>query len=180
MSSGFRHGLSSPILHQCQSLFACLRHVPGASMYMGRVLIKFWQFCAPHVRRCDGNPTVGISLAYGQENLYGYFNWRYKYPFEPICLFTFTLKSSCTHILNLVKSSAKLTSPFQHKKPVRGAFPHFCKFSPLSNSYFLYSKFLFLSFLSFLRLSLSFLAVLRDGQIYKVGRVGRGDGEIHH
>ena len=30
----------------------------------GRVLIKFWQLCAPHFRRCDGNPTVGTSLAF--------------------------------------------------------------------------------------------------------------------
>ena len=36
MSSGFRHGLSSPILHQYQNLFACLRHVPGASTYGAR------------------------------------------------------------------------------------------------------------------------------------------------
>ena len=43
------------------------------------------------------------------------FIWRYKYPFEPICLFTFTLKRSCTHILSLVKSSAKLTSLFSIK-----------------------------------------------------------------
>ena len=28
------------------------------------VLIKFWRLCAPHVRRCDGNPMVGISLAF--------------------------------------------------------------------------------------------------------------------
>ena len=32
--------------------------------YTGRVLIKFWWLCAPYVRRCDGNPTVGISLAF--------------------------------------------------------------------------------------------------------------------
>ena len=29
-----------------------------------RVLIKFWRLCAPHVRWCDGNPTVGISLGF--------------------------------------------------------------------------------------------------------------------
>ena len=38
------------------------------------------------------------------------FNWRYKYPFELIRLFTFALKSSCAHILSLVKFPAKLTS----------------------------------------------------------------------
>ena len=35
-----------------------------ALRYMGRVLIKFWQLCAPYVRRCDDNPTVGTSLAF--------------------------------------------------------------------------------------------------------------------
>ena len=38
------------------------------------------------------------------------FNGRYKYPFELICLFTFALKSSCAHILGLVKLLAKLKS----------------------------------------------------------------------
>ena len=32
--------------------------------YTGRVFIKFWQLCAPHVGRRDGNPTVGISLVF--------------------------------------------------------------------------------------------------------------------
>ena len=32
--------------------------------YTERILIKFWQLCAPHVRRCDSNPTVGTSLAF--------------------------------------------------------------------------------------------------------------------
>ena len=32
-----------------------------------------------------------------------------------MCLFTFTLKSSCAHNLNLVKCSAKLTSLFSIK-----------------------------------------------------------------
>ena len=36
MSSDLCHGLSSPILRQCQSLFACLRHIPGASVYGAR------------------------------------------------------------------------------------------------------------------------------------------------
>ena len=35
-----------------------------ALRYTKRVLIKFWQPCAPHVRRCDSNPTVGTSLAF--------------------------------------------------------------------------------------------------------------------
>ena len=35
-----------------------------ALWYTRRVLIKFWQFCAPHVRQCDGNPTVGISSGF--------------------------------------------------------------------------------------------------------------------
>ena len=99
-----------------------------ALRYTKRVLIKFWQPCAPHVRRCDSNPTVGTSLAFmGRKthmfiliwgintHLNGYFNLRYKYPFKPICLFTFTLKSSCTHILSPVKSSSKLTSLFSIK-----------------------------------------------------------------
>ena len=38
------------------------------------------------------------------------FNGRYKYPFELIRLFTFALKSSCAHILSLVKLPAKLKS----------------------------------------------------------------------
>ena len=35
-----------------------------ALRYMGCVLIKLWRLCAPYIRRCDGNPTVGISLAF--------------------------------------------------------------------------------------------------------------------
>ena len=35
-----------------------------ALRYMGHVLIKFWRLCAPYVRRCNGNLTVGISLAF--------------------------------------------------------------------------------------------------------------------
>ena len=88
MSSGPCHGLSSPILIQCQSLFACLRHVSNGGDF---------------------------SSLYGRENPCGYFNWGYKYPFEPICLFTFTSKSSCAHTLNLVKCSAKLTPSFNIK-----------------------------------------------------------------
>ena len=38
------------------------------------------------------------------------FNWRYKYPFEPIRLFTFAFKSSCAHILSSIKSPTKLKS----------------------------------------------------------------------
>ena len=38
------------------------------------------------------------------------FNGRYKYPFELIYLFTFALKSSCTHILSSVKLPVKLKS----------------------------------------------------------------------
>ena len=30
--------------------------------YTERALIKFWRLCAPHIQRCDGNLTVGISL----------------------------------------------------------------------------------------------------------------------
>ena len=84
-----------------------------ALRYAECVLIKFWQLYAPHVKRCDGNPTVGVSLAFmGGKTRAIYFNGRYKYPFEPICLFTLTLKSSCAHTLNPVESSAKLTSLF--------------------------------------------------------------------
>ena len=35
-----------------------------ALQYAECVLIKFWQLCAPHIRRRDGNLTVGISLAF--------------------------------------------------------------------------------------------------------------------
>ena len=36
VSSGLYHGLSSLVLHRCQSLFICLRHIPGASVYGAR------------------------------------------------------------------------------------------------------------------------------------------------
>ena len=92
-----------------QSTFLVLR-------YTERALIKFWRLYAPQVRWCNGNPTVGTSLAFmGGKTCTVIFNWRYKYPFEPICLFTFTLKSSYAHILSLVKSLAKLTSLFRTK-----------------------------------------------------------------
>ena len=42
-------------------------HLPKARFWRfgpGRVLIKFWPLYAPHVRWWDGNPTVGISLAF--------------------------------------------------------------------------------------------------------------------
>ena len=32
--------------------------------YPERVFIKFWWLRVPHVGRCDGNPTVGIPLAF--------------------------------------------------------------------------------------------------------------------
>ena len=35
-----------------------------ALQYTECVFIKFWRLYAPHVRRCDGNPTVGTSLAF--------------------------------------------------------------------------------------------------------------------
>ena len=84
-----------------------------ALRYTERALIKFWRLCAPYVRRCDGNSSVGTSLAFmGGKTRTVIFNLRYKYPFEPICLFTFTLKSSCAYILSPIKSSTKLTSLF--------------------------------------------------------------------
>ena len=87
-----------------------------ALWYAECILIKFWRLCAPHVRWCDGNPTVGVSLAFmGGKTSAVYFNGRYKYPFEPICLFTFTLKSFCAHTLKPVKYSTKLTSLFSIK-----------------------------------------------------------------
>ena len=84
--------------------------------YAECILIKVWWLYAPHVRWCDGNPTVGVSLVFmGGKTRAVHFNGRYKYPFEPICLFTFTLKSSCAHTLNPVKYSTKLTSLFNIK-----------------------------------------------------------------
>ena len=77
-------------------------------------------------------------------------------------LFTFTLKSSYAHILSPVKLLAKLTSLFNIKSLSKELFLIYISFL-LSHSYFLSSKFLFLSFLSFLRPSLSFLVVPRDG-----------------
>ena len=131
--------------------------------YTEHALIKFWRLCAPHVKWCDSNPTVGTSLAFmGGKTRTVIFNRRYKYPFEQIYLFTFKLKSSCAHILSPVKSSAKLTSLFSIKSLSEELFLTSVSFL-LSNSYFLSSKFLFLSFLSFFRPSLSLLAVSRDG-----------------
>ena len=42
-------------------------HLPKARFWRfgpARVLIKFWPLYAPHVRWCDGNPMVEISLAF--------------------------------------------------------------------------------------------------------------------
>ena len=36
MSLGSRHGLSSPVLRECQGLFACPRHAPSISVYKAR------------------------------------------------------------------------------------------------------------------------------------------------
>ena len=39
--------------------------VQGTALrYTECILIKCWRLCAPHIRRCDGNPTVGTSLAF--------------------------------------------------------------------------------------------------------------------
>ena len=35
-----------------------------ALRYTEHALIKFWRLCAPHIKWCDGNPTVGTSLAF--------------------------------------------------------------------------------------------------------------------
>ena len=87
-----------------------------ALRYTEQVFIKFWRLCAPYVGRRDGNPTVGISSVFiGTKNPCGYLNWGYKYPFELICHFTFTSKSSCTYTLNLVKCPIELTPSFNKK-----------------------------------------------------------------
>ena len=91
------------------------------------------------------------------------FNWRYKYSFEPICLFTFTLKGSYARILSQVKSSATLTSLFSIKSLSNELFLISISFLLSLTHIFLSSKFLFLLFLSFFCPSLSLLAVSRDG-----------------
>ena len=122
-----------------------------ALRYTERVLIKFWWLGASHVQRCDGNLTVGTSFDFmGGKTRTIIFNWGYKYPFEPICLFTFTLKSSCAHILSLVKSSAKLTSLFSIKSLSEELFLISISFLlSLTHIFFLLSFFSFYSFLSF-------------------------------
>ena len=78
------------------------------------------------------------------------FNWGYKYSFEPICLFTFTFKSSYAHILSPVRSSAKLTSLFNIKSLSEELFLISVSFLlSLTHIFFLLSFFSFYSFLSF-------------------------------
>ena len=78
--------------------------------------IKFWQLCAPHVGRRDGNPTVGISPVFtGTKNHAVTLIRGYKYPFELIYHFTFTSKSSRAYTLNLVKCPVELTPSFSIK-----------------------------------------------------------------
>ena len=87
---------------------------------------------------------------YGRENPCDYFNWRYKYPFEPVCLFNFTLKSSYAHILSSVKLSAKLTSLFSIKSLSKELFLISISFLlSLIHIFSLLSFFSFYSFLSF-------------------------------
>ena len=135
---------------------------------MGRVLIKFWRLCAPHIRWYDGNPTVGISLAFmgGKIRvviLIGGINTHLNQSI-PLLLHS--------RVLGTYPESSQVFSQtyvsFQHKKPIRGAFPHFCKFSSLSNLYFLSSKFLLLLSLSFLRPSLSLWSFLRMGRFKRL------------
>ena len=115
MSSGLHHGLSSLSFISARA-FSLVQGTFLVLRYTEHALIKFWRLCAPHVKWCDSNPTVGTSLTFmGGKTCTVIFNQRYKYPFEQICLFTFKLKSSCAHILSPVKSSAKLTSLFSIK-----------------------------------------------------------------
>ena len=87
---------------------------------------------------------------YGRENPCDYFNWRYKYPFEPIYLFTFTLKSSCAHTLNPVKYLSKLTSFFSIKSLSEELFLTFVSFLlSLTHIFSLLSLFSSYPFLSF-------------------------------
>ena len=91
------------------------------------------------------------------------FNRRYKYPFEPICLLIFALKSSYAHILSSVKSPAKLTSFSSIKSLSEELFLISVSFLlSLTHVFFLLSFFSSYSFPSFV-LPRVFLAVSRDG-----------------
>ena len=122
-----------------------------ALRYTERALIKLWLLCTFYVRLCNSNPTVGTSLAFmGRKTHTVIFSWRYKYPSKPICLFTFTLKSSCAHIQNSVKSSAKLTFLFSIKSLSEELLLFFVSFLlPLTHILSLLSLFFSHSFLSF-------------------------------
>ena len=87
-----------------------------ALWYTGRVFIKFWQLCASHVGRRDGNPTVGISPVFMcMKNRAVTLIRGINTHSNLICHFTFTSKSSCTHTLNLVKCPIELTPSFSIK-----------------------------------------------------------------
>ena len=120
-----------------------------ALRYTERTFIKFLRLYAPHIRRCDDDPTVGTSLTFiGGKTRTVIFNWRYKYSSKPIRLFTFILKSSCTYILNPVKFSAKLMFLFSIKSMSKELFLIFVSFLlPLTHIFSLLSFFFSHSFL---------------------------------
>ena len=63
MSSGYLTGLSSLFICWRQG-FSFTHDTSLALRYPTRVFIKFWRFCAPYVRWCDGNLMAGIPPAF--------------------------------------------------------------------------------------------------------------------
>ena len=122
-----------------------------ALRYTEWVFIKFWQLCAPHVGRRDGNPTVGISPVFtGTKNHAVTLIRGYKYPFELNCHFTFASKSSCAYSLNLVKCPVELTPSFNIKSLLEEFFLTSVSFIfSLTYTFSFLSLFLSCHFLSF-------------------------------
>ena len=64
MSSGLPHRLVKFCHLLAFRAFSFAYDTFLALRYPEHVSIKFWWLCAPHVRRCDGNLTIGIPPAF--------------------------------------------------------------------------------------------------------------------
>ena len=124
MSSGIPqayHVLSSTSVSAfltTQGMFLMLRHLK-------RALIKFLRLVASHILRCDGNPTVEIFTNSRAGKLLLLLRFRYKYTFKLIFLNYLCIQD----LLHTYVESANLShSLMSLQKPIRGHFPHSCKF----------------------------------------------------
>ena len=101
-----------------QGMFLMLRHLE-------RALIKFLRLVASHVLQCNGNPTVEIFTNLRAGKLPLLLRFGYKYPFKSI----FPNYLCIQELLRTYVESANFShSLMSFQKPIRGHFPHSCKF----------------------------------------------------